>query len=127
MFLMSFLTLGIFWTGQQTQLSYFARSNRALTWIQIGLLAAASTMPFSTSPLGEFITYRTALLLSWGNILLLGAALYGSWVYANRAGLLRDGTPPEVSTAITRRIAVAQTLYAIAALLCLISTYWSIA
>jgi hypothetical protein len=28
---MSFLTLGIFWVGQQTQLSSFARSTRALT------------------------------------------------------------------------------------------------
>jgi uncharacterized membrane protein len=30
---MSFLTLGIFWVGQQTQLESFTRSTRALTWI----------------------------------------------------------------------------------------------
>jgi hypothetical protein len=32
---MSFLTLGIFWVGQQTQLSSFTRSTRALTWIHL--------------------------------------------------------------------------------------------
>lgn len=30
MYLMSFLTLGIFWTGQQTQLNHFARADRDL-------------------------------------------------------------------------------------------------
>src|SRR5262245_56476525 len=35
-YFMSFLTLGIFWVGQQTQLNHFARSDRNLAWIQIG-------------------------------------------------------------------------------------------
>src|SRR4029434_483395 len=45
---LSFMTLGIFWIGQQTQLSSFARSNRTLTWIHIGFLLAVSLLPFST-------------------------------------------------------------------------------
>src|SRR5947209_17916317 len=48
-YLLSFLTLGIFWVGQQTQLSHFARANRSLAWIQLAFLAAVATMPFSTS------------------------------------------------------------------------------
>lgn len=32
-YFMSFLTLGIFWVGQQTQLSFFVRSDRNLSWI----------------------------------------------------------------------------------------------
>src|SRR5258708_22691087 len=31
-YFMSFLTLGIFWLGQQTQFNSFERSNRSLTW-----------------------------------------------------------------------------------------------
>ncbi len=45
-YLMSFLTLGIFWVGQQTQLSHFARSDRHLTWIHLAFLFAISLMPF---------------------------------------------------------------------------------
>jgi hypothetical protein len=33
-------------------------------------------MPFSTTLLGEFITYRLAMMIYWGNIVLLGASLY---------------------------------------------------
>ena len=47
-YFMSFLTLGIFWVGQQTQLNRFARSDRNLTWIHLGFLLAVSLMPFST-------------------------------------------------------------------------------
>jgi len=32
-YLLSFLTLGIFWVGQQTQLNHLVRSNRDLAWV----------------------------------------------------------------------------------------------
>lgn len=126
MYLMSFLTLGIFWVGQQTQLNQFAHSDRDLTWIHILFLAAAAMIPFSTSLLAEYITYRTALVIYWFNILVLGAVLYGSWAWACRAKLLKDTVPPEMDGAVKRRIVVAQALYAVGAVLCLINTYWSI-
>ena len=37
-YLMSFLTLGIFWVGQQTQLNQFRRSDPDLTWIHLVFL-----------------------------------------------------------------------------------------
>ncbi|HEV2659432.1 MAG TPA: TMEM175 family protein, partial [Ktedonobacteraceae bacterium] len=73
---MSFLTLGIFWTGQQTQLNHFVRSDRNLTWIHLGFLLAVTLTPFSTGLLASFITYRIALVVYWLNILLLGIALF---------------------------------------------------
>jgi uncharacterized membrane protein len=39
-YLMSFLTLTIFWNGQQAQLDLFARTNRHLTWIHMSFLFA---------------------------------------------------------------------------------------
>ena len=35
MYMMSFMTLGIFWIGQQTQLNHLARSDRSLSWIHM--------------------------------------------------------------------------------------------
>ena len=125
-FLMSIMTNGIFWVGQQTQLNYFARSDRNLAWIHIGFLGAICLTPFSTSLLAEFIHYRTALLVYWSNILLLGLMLYWSWSYATRAKLLADDLPPEIHPAVIRRIAIAQSLYAGGAALCFINTYWAI-
>jgi uncharacterized membrane protein len=77
-FLMSVMTNGIFWVGQQTQLNCFARSDRNLSWIHIAFLCAITLTPFTTSLLAEFIHYRTALLVYWFNILLLGTILYWS-------------------------------------------------
>src|SRR4051794_7750175 len=34
-YLLSFLTLGIFWNGQQTQLSYVDKANRDLAWLEL--------------------------------------------------------------------------------------------
>ena len=127
MYLMSFLTLGIFWNGQQVQLNHLTRGNRHLTWIHLAFLAAVCMMPFSTSLLARFIAYRIALLVYWFNILILGLALYVSWRYARAAGLLGETTTVEISCAIERRILIAQSLYAVGALLCLFNTYWSIA
>jgi uncharacterized membrane protein len=124
---MSFITLGIFWVGQQTQLNHLARSDRSLSWIHLLFLFAVSMMPFSTHLLAEFISYRTALLAYWLNILLLGAALYFSWMCALASGLVKDDMPAEVATAVKRRIVVAQALYAFGAALSVFSTYWSIA
>ena len=52
---MSFLTLGIFWAGQQTQLNHFAEGTRDLTWIHLGFLFAVTLLPLSTRLLAEFI------------------------------------------------------------------------
>ncbi len=93
-----FMTLGIFWVGRQTQLNLIERSTGDFTWIHLGFLAAVTLMPFSPALMAEFITLRTALLIYWANILLLG--------------LIR---------AVERRIVIAQSLYAVGAALCVIT------
>src|SRR5882762_10676243 len=60
---MSFLTLGIFWAGQQTQLNNLREGSRDLTWIHLGFLFAITLMPLSTRLLAEFIEFRGALVL----------------------------------------------------------------
>jgi uncharacterized membrane protein len=125
-YLMSFLTMGIFWVGQQAQLNLLQRSNRNLTWLHLIFLLAVTVMPFSTSLLAEFIKLRLALVVYWLNILLLGVMLFCTWLYAKHAKLVKEEVPEEVDRATRRRIVVAQLLYAIGALLCLISTYVSI-
>jgi uncharacterized membrane protein len=126
-YLMSFLTLGIFWVGQQTQLNHLDRSERHFTWIHLAFLFLVTLMPFTTRLLIEFMKFRTALLAYWANIFLLGVFLYASWGRATRGQLVKSDTPPDVPAAICRRIVIAQALYAFGALLSLLNTYWSIA
>jgi uncharacterized membrane protein len=124
---MSFLTLGIFWAGQQTQLNHIDEGSRDLTWIHLGFVFTITLMPLSTRLLAEFITYRAALGIYWLNIFAAGAMLYWSWAHATRANLIKPDTPPEIRDSICRRIRIAQSLYAAGAALCFINTYVSIA
>jgi uncharacterized membrane protein len=119
--LLSLLTLGIFWLGQQTQLSQLERSNRDLAWLHFVFLAVVTVLPFSARLLADFLEYRTAFLVYWVNILLLGASLYATWVCAERANLIRGEARGDISRAVKRRIVVAQSLYAIGALAGLIN------
>ncbi len=124
---MSFLTLGIFWAGQQTQLNHIAEGTRDFTWIHLGFLFAVTLVPLSTRLLAVFITYRVALGIYWLNIFVLGAMLYWGWMYAVRTNLVKADTTDEVSHSICRRILIAQALYAAGAALCFVSPWLSIA
>lgn len=123
---MSFLTLGIFWAGQQTQLNYIEEGTRDLTWIHLGFLFAITLLPLSTRLLAEFIEYRLALGIYWLNVLIPGAMLFWSWSYSARHVLIKPETPEDVRGSICRRIVIAQSLYAAGALLCFISNWMSI-
>jgi uncharacterized membrane protein len=125
-YLMSFVTLGIFWVGQQTQLNHLKSSDRHLTWINLVFLFAVTIVPFSTRLLVDHIALRTALLVYWANILLLGVFLYISWKRATRAGLVDEGMTVAMQAAVCNRIVIAQSLYAAGAALCFISNYVSI-
>ena len=118
-YLLSFLTLGIFWNGQQTQLSYIDKGNRDLAWLELLFLAVIALFPFTTSLLAENIDLRLALGLYWLNIFVSGAVLWLIWAYAERSGIVRDGTPPEVGRLIRRRIGIAQVLYGLGFLISL--------
>ncbi len=124
---LSFLTLGIFWVGQGTGLRHLARADRHFLWLNLAFLAFVATMPFSTSLLTNFLSYRTALVVYWLNILFLGLTLLAAWVYAEHAGLVSDDVTPDVGVAIRRRIVIAQSLYAFGAALSFVSIDLAIA
>jgi uncharacterized membrane protein len=123
---MSFLTLALFWTGQQAQLNCLASSDRKFAMLQLSFLAAVATLPFSTSLLGEYIAYRTALLIYWFNLFMLGVTLYAAWRHAKRSDLTKKDLPDAIVRAIERRVIRAQSLYLIGAALCWVNTFTSI-
>jgi len=127
MYLMSFMSLGLVWWGQQTAMSWMERSDHALVWIQMAFLFGVTMVPFSTHLLAAFHGYRLAFFFYWLNLVFLGASLYLSWECAIRFNLLKAETPPELLKDIRARILTAQLLYGVGVLLCVISTHLSIA
>lgn len=127
-YFLSFMTLGIFWTGHSVQFQYIEKSDRNLNWISLMYLFFVSTIPFTTAFLNEHIQFKLAIALYWLNIFLLGLILYINWSYAAKHHFL-NLDPVEavvVGRAIKSRIIIAQSLYAAGAILCAINNYLSI-
>jgi uncharacterized membrane protein len=118
--LLSLMTLGIFWVGQQTHLNQVEHADRDLTWLHFVFLAFITALPFSTRLLADFFTYRTAFAIYWLNILLAGLSLLACAIYADRAGLIKADAPERFSRAFRRRVIIAQSLYAVGAALGLV-------
>jgi uncharacterized membrane protein len=129
---MSFLTLGIFWVGQGAQIRLLVRSDRHYAWLNLAFLMFVCLLPFTTGLLARFIEYRVALVVYWLNIFIVGAAILLNLEYAVRSGLIRDEAdegelaPRLAVAAMRRRVYIAQSLYAIATVLCVINTFVSI-
>jgi uncharacterized membrane protein len=121
---MSFMTLGIFWVGQGTQLNQLARSNRNYAWIQLGFLFFVTLVPFSTALLARFPTFRVALVEYWLNIVLLGLMLFVGLEYGVRARLFNEPEVVEMARLMRGRIFLAQSLYAIATAASIIFPTW---
>jgi uncharacterized membrane protein len=121
---MSFMTLGIFWLGQGTQLGRLARSNRNYVWIHLLFLFAVTMVPFSTLLLGRFYWLRFALIEYWLNILLLGMTLLVGLEYGLRAHLFKEEDTHDLAVLMRGRILIAQSLYAAATVLCVIFPTW---
>jgi uncharacterized membrane protein len=121
---MSFMTLGIFWLGQGTQLGRLARSNRNYVWIHLLFLFAVTMVPFSTLLLARFYWLRFALIEYWLNIVLLGLTLLAGLEYGLRAHLFKEDETHDLAVLMRGRILIAQSLYAAATLLCVIFPTW---
>jgi uncharacterized membrane protein len=123
-YVMSFMTLGIFWVGQGTQMGQLARSNRHYVWIQLTFLLAVTLVPFSTALLAHFPTLQLALVEYWLNIVLLGGTLLAGVEYALRAHLLQETEQRELAQLFRGRILIAQALYALATALSIFFSTW---
>jgi len=120
----SFMTLGIFWLGQGTQISHLARSNRHYQWIHLAFLFCVTLVPFSTALLANFYFLKIALVVYWVNILLLGTALLVALEYGLRANLFAEEGRSEMAHLTRGRIWIAQSLYGAATLLCVVFPTW---
>ena len=127
-YLLSFMTLGIFWTAHSSQFHFIVKSDRNFNWINLSFLLFVTITPFTTAFLSEYITFKFAVAIYWLNLFLLGIMLFRILNYADKHGYFKSGTTEknEIKKAMIRRGVLAQSLYAFGALLCFISTYLSI-
>jgi len=128
-YILSFMTLGIFWTAHSSQFHYIDKSDRNFNWINLSFLLFVTTTPFTTAFLSEYITFRFAVAIYWLNLFLLGIMLGRILNYAYKHNYFKADMQgkDEIKKAMMRRGIFAQSLYAVGTVLCFISTYLSIA
>ena len=124
-YLLSFTMLGTFWLAQHTLLGILGRCDRTLTWINVGFLFVVSLLPFSAALLAHYVHLRLAVGVYWLNIVLLGTGLELSSRYGRKAFEPDEQARARLAT-FRRRIMLAQSLYTLAALVCLLSTQASV-
>ncbi len=123
-YLLSFTMLGTFWLAIHAVLDLCEDSDRTLAWSVLGFLFFVTTLPFTASVLAEHAQLSLAVLLYWANLAALGATLACAIIHAGR-GLV----PLQRRSALTlvrRRLVFAQSAYAVAALVVLVSPVASI-
>jgi len=127
-YFLSFITVGIFWTGQSVAFHYINKSDRNVYWINLFFLLLISLIPFTTAFLSAHIKFRFAIAVYWSNLFLLGTMILVNWSYVDRHNFLCVSGVEKIKVvkAIKRRVQIAQALYASGALLSLISPYLSL-
>jgi uncharacterized membrane protein len=125
-YLMSFLTLGLFWMAQQTQHNMMARADRNVAWLHLIFLALIGFVPVSTRLLTHFADCRVAMIVYWLNFVMVGFSFLAAWNYAVRAGLLKPEVDRDMIAAVNRRVLVRQISFTAAAALSAFGTTWSL-
>lgn len=113
-YLISFVLLGVYWVGHRNQFAFIERTDHHLHWLNIFFLAFVALIPFTTETLSRHPADSAAILLYGLNLIVIGVILCGHWLYAVRAGLLREGISRAVVVTGVRRCLLAPCGYLLA-------------
>jgi uncharacterized membrane protein len=87
---LSFITIGMYWTVHHRMFSYIQRTDSTLLWLNVLYLLGVSFLPFPTSVVGEYGDERMALVLYYATLMFIGLVGLGMWFYATRGHRLVD-------------------------------------
>lgn len=95
-FVISFLIIGYYWIAHQVYFSYYTRTDKAHTFLELICLMFLAVMPFSTQFVGVHGDLFEAKLIASADIFAVGVAQYGAWLYATTNDrLVAPGKPDE--------------------------------
>jgi uncharacterized membrane protein len=93
-YMVSFVTVGIFWANHHYMFHYIARSDHLLDMLNVLFLMCISSLPFSTSLVAAFIQnpigQRTAVLVYVGTFLVSAVLFTVVWLFASRGKRLLE-------------------------------------
>ena len=81
-YVVSFLILGLYWTGHYSEFHYIKRTTRMHLWLNILLLMFIALIPFSASLLTEREMNQFSMVIYGINLIAVLVAFYVQWSYA---------------------------------------------
>ena len=122
-YVVSFISLGVFWIGHHNMYHSIRRADRVLLWLNILFFMFVSFLPFSTSVLNAFMQTQVAPLFFGANLTIIGWILFLQWTYANsQPEMLAGFVTPEYRTMVRTRFL----LIPIVATLTMLVCFWSV-
>jgi uncharacterized membrane protein len=137
-FIYSFLVVGMYWIIHHNEMDLIKGTSRELLWLNLVFLLFIVFIPFSAALLGanwrlandDFWYERIPILTYSANLILAGAALQATWLYAShRAYLLGEravGSAVDDTTKRNLLIPIATLLVAFIALIWVEAGQWLI-
>lgn len=89
-YIISFLILGIYWTGHHSQFYFIKHTTRMHLWLNIILLLFVALIPFSASLLSEKKLSQFSVFVYGSNLIAVLLAFYAQWWYATHNHRLID-------------------------------------
>ena len=122
-YVISFITLGVYWVAHHLHFVTIRRADRTLLWINILFFLVIGLVPFSTALVGSHLRQQIAVSLYGANMAVVGLTLYLHWTYATtNHRLVAPSTNPHLVRRVKQVILMGPAVYAVAILLAGVST-----
>jgi uncharacterized membrane protein len=122
-YVVTFVSLGVFWIGHHNMYHAIRRADRALLWLNILFFMFVSLLPFSMSVLNAFPQTQVAPLFFGANITLIGWLLFFQWAYADsRPDMIIASVSPEHRRFVKSRMFAVP----VATMLTMLVAFWSV-
>jgi uncharacterized membrane protein len=122
-YLVTFVSLGVFWVGHHIMYHAIRRADRTLLWLNIFFFMFVSLLPFSTSVLNAFPQAFIAPLFFGANLAVIGWLLFFQWIYANsQPDMLAPFISAEYRARVRSRMLIVPTVTTLTALM----GFWSV-
>lgn len=121
-FVVGFLIIGYYWISHQEYFSYYVRTDKGHTWLELLYLVGIATMPLGNQAMSVLPTSYAAMVVVSLEIAFVGVMQYFAWAYATKNDrLVRPGSLDPATKSAMGRAAV---LMPVAAVLGAIAGYF---
>lgn len=109
--ILSFIVLGIYWSGHHNTFMHIKRHNRFLLWLNILFLMCVASMPFATGLLSQYHEHLLSIVTYSGILAGAGLVMDLMWWYATTHNLVEEDIDSEFVAFVHHRNRLAPVIY----------------